>query len=133
MKKILIAATVALLAAITVATSVGQDHLLAAFASNDIILQIVRVVLIVLLAGLLLSSPPRSMHFRTILGVVSGLLTLSVLVMLERYAIRLLDAALFVEVAIIFALESIESPEAAKRAGTKIPVVYRPQKEKITI
>lgn len=132
MKKLLIAGTIASLAALTLATSVGQDHLLAAFASNDIMLQVVRGALIVLLAGLLLSSPPRSLHFRTILGVVSAALTFSVVLMLERYTIGLIDAILFVEVAIIFALESIESP-AVKRAGTKIPVVYRPQNEKILI
>ena len=133
MKKLLIAGTIASLAALTIATSVGNDQLLEAFASDDIIMQFVRGGLIVLLAGLLISSPPRSIHFRTILGAVSAALSFGVVLMLERYAIGFLDATFFIEVAIIFALESLETTEVVKPAKAKGPVVYSATSEKILI
>ena len=133
MKKLLIAGTIASLAALTIATSVGHDDLLAAFASSDIIMQGVRVALISLLASLLITSPPRSIHFRTILGVVSAALSFSVVFMLERYTIGFIDAMFFVEVAIIFALESIETTEVVKPVKAKGPVVYSAINEKILI
>ena len=133
MKKLLIAGTIASLATLTIATSVGHDSLLAAFASNDIIMQGVRIALIGLLAALLITSPPRSLHFRTILGAVSAALSFGVVLMLERYAIGFLDAVFFIEVAIIFALESIETTEVVKPAKAKGPVVYSATGEKILI
>ena len=133
MKKLLIAGTIASLATLTIATSVGHDNLLAAFASNDIIMQGVRIALIGLLAALLITSPPRSLRFRTILGAVSAALSFGVVLMLERYAIGFLDAIFFIEVAIIFALESLETTVVVKPAKAKGPVVYSAISEKILI
>ena len=133
MKRVIIAGTIVLLIAIIVTTALGQDGLLQAFISGDPVSQGVRVVLIGLLGALLLSSPPRSIEFRSALGVASAFLTFGVAIMLSQYYMAALDALLFVEVAIIFALEAIESPVLAKGTGKKIPVVYRPQNEKIRI
>lgn len=133
MKKLLIAGTIVSLAALTLATTIGHDYLLEGFASNDIILQAVRIALIGLLAALLLSSPPRSIQFRTILGVVSAALGFGVAFMLERYTLGFLDFAMFVEVAIIFALESVESTAVENTVSTKDSAAYRTQNEKVLI
>lgn len=114
MKKILIAGTVGLLAATTIYAAVGHDMLLPALISIDPVSQLVRVALIGLLVGLLLTSPPRSIHFRTALGISSALLSFGVAVLLSQYAMAPFDALIFTEVAIIFALESIEAPVLAQ-------------------
>lgn len=133
MKRVIIAGTIALLIAIIATTALGQDGLLQAFISNDPVSQGVRVVLIGLLASLLLTSPPRSLEFRSALSAASAALTFGVAIMLSQFYIAALDALLFVQVAIIFALEAIESPAPAKAAAKKIRVVYRPQNEKIRV
>jgi len=132
MKRLLIAGTIAFLAAIMVSTAVGQDSLLQAFTSSDAASQVIRLALIGLLASLLFVKPPRSIQFRTALSIASAALTFGVTIMLSQYQVAPLDALLFIEAAIIFALEAMESPVSLK-VGKKIPVVYRPQNEKIVI
>lgn len=131
MKRIIIAGTIAFLAAIVLTSAFGQDGFLQAFIATDIVSQVVRVVLIGLLVALLVLSRPRSLEFRSALYMASAALTFGVVIMLSQFYIAALDAVLFVEVAIIFALEAIESPASIKGAAKKIPVVYLPQKEKI--
>lgn len=133
MKRLIIAGTIALLLTIIIGSTIGQDSLIQALVSNDPLSHIVRFIIVGLLAGLLFTAPPRSIDFRTALMIASGMLTIGVAVMLSQFYIAPLDAILFVEVAIIFALEAIESPMIAKRPGKKIPVDYRPQRQKISI
>lgn len=133
MKRIIIAATIALLMAITLFTAFIQDNLLQAFTAADPLSQGVRVLIIGLLATLLLTSPPRSNEFRLLLSIASAALMVGVAILLPQNQMPLLDAVLFVEVAIILMLESVESPVLAKTTGKKIPVIYRPQNEKIRI
>lgn len=122
MKRFIIAGTIALLAAVTVGTAISQDSLLEVFAANDMLSQLIRVGLIGLLVTLLVTSPPRSMEFRTSLAVISACLTFGVALMLSNYQVAMLDAVLFVEVAIIFALEAIESPVLVPKIDKKLPV-----------
>lgn len=117
MKKVVIAGTIAFLIAITAATALGPDGLLQAFISIDPASQVVRVVLIGLLAALLLSPSPRSLQFRTALSAASAGLTFGVAIMLSQYYMAVLDALLYIEVAIIFALEAIESPAPIKASA----------------
>ncbi len=133
MRRIIIAGTIAFLIAIMTMTSMGQDGLLQAFVSNDLVFQGVRLGLIGLLITLLVTSPPRSLEFRSFLYMASAALTFSVVFMLSEYTMAVLDALLFVEVAIIFALEAIESPALAKGMAKKIPVKYDKQSMKIRI
>lgn len=122
MKRIIIAGTIAFLAAITVGTTFVHDPLLQAFIASDLLSQTVRLVLIGLLTVLFFTAPPRSIEFRTALGFASGLLSIGVAIMMSQYSIALLDALLFVEVAIIFALEALESPITAKTSNKKIAI-----------
>lgn len=132
MKRIIIAGTVALLIATVIGTGIIKDEILQAFASSDVFSQLIRVVLIGLLTVLLITNPPRSLHFRTGLGIASALLTLGVAVMLSQYGMALLDALVFVEVAIIFALEAFESP-VFTTDEKKVQGTYQTQKKKVAI
>ncbi|MES2630680.1 MAG: hypothetical protein V4611_01865 [Patescibacteria group bacterium] len=116
MKRIIIAGTIALLVAVIVTATIGQDGLLQVFISNDAVSQAVRVVLIGLLATLLLSSQPRSIEFRSALSVASAILSVGVAITLSQNYMAALDALIYIEIAIIFALESIESPVLARNA-----------------
>lgn len=67
-----------------------------------------RIALIVVLLSLLVTSPPRSSHFRLFLAAFSTALGLSTIMLSYGYAIGLLDAIIFLEVAIIFMIEALE-------------------------
>ena len=114
MKQLLITGTVLLLLGMMTGTIVAQDNLLQAFASCELLLQGVRALLIGLLLGLFFTSPPRSVYFRAILGTASLLLFIGVPVLVMDNYIRLLDALVFIETAIIFAVNAIESPQLSK-------------------
>ena len=133
MKRIIIAGTIALLAAITVGIPLTHDVLLEAVASNSLASQIIRTVVIGLLLGLLFTKPPRSMYFRTALGFASGLLGIGVAVLLSQYVMPALDAVLFIEVAIIFALEALESAAPLKASRKKLETISVSQNEKVGI
>lgn len=130
MKRFIIAGTIALLAAITVGTTLWHDTLLQAFASSDLLLQGVRVALIGLLVGLLLTSPPRSIEFRIVLAAMSIVLGLGALSTLLQYSLPLLDSLVFIEIAIIFAIEAIEAPEAVRTAVKKAVPAKTPKTAK---
>lgn len=108
MKRLIIIATIAFLVGIGISTATIQDPVLQAFASGDIASQVVRVLLIGLLTSFLFIEPPRSIHFRAFLGVASVALAVGVCTMMFKYIMAPLDAVMYVEVAIIFAIEALE-------------------------
>ena len=132
MKRLIIAGTIALLIAITVGSAISQDSILHAFISSDPVSQGVRIVLIGLLTGLLFTQSPRNLDFRTALLVASACLTFGVTVLLSQFYMAAGDALVFIEVAIVLALEAIEAPVTFK-PGKKIAITYMPQNEKISI
>lgn len=125
MKRTIIAGTVALLALVSLGSLFQMEHTLLALTSTSWEYQLIRIALMGLLVALLFTAPPRSLHFRTVLGAVSAGLTIGAAMMLSNYTMGIVDALIFIEVAIIFALESIESPVIAKGPTKKIPVTYR--------
>lgn len=125
MKRILIAGTIALLTTVFLGSMFQVEHTLLALTSASVEYQVVRVALIGLLAALLIWSPPRSQDFRMILGSVSAVLTFGTAMMLSNYQIGLFDALIFIEVAIIFAIESVEASVLIKRPTKKVPVNFQ--------
>jgi len=119
MKRIIIVGTMALLAFVTAWTAFGHDILFPAFAGSDMISQFIRLALIGLLGCLLIIPPPRSMELRTVLALVSAGLTFGVTIMLSQYYMAMLDAVLYVEVAIILAIEAIEAPLTLRSTNEK--------------
>lgn len=123
MKRVIIACTIAFLIVIILNTMFTQDSLLQLFASSDPVLQIVRVGIIGLLLTLLLIAQPRSIYLRVMLGGASVFLAIGSVSLLLHYLIGMLDVVVFIQVAIIFAIEALESPEAAKNFKKKTLVI----------
>lgn len=79
-----------------------------------------RAALIIVLLTLLVTNPPRSSHFRIFLMAFSAALGISTILLSHWYAIGLLDAIVFLEVAIILMIESLEaSAEDVKKVSFK--------------
>lgn len=123
MKRVIIAGTIAFLIVIILNKMFTQDSLLQLFASSDPVLQIVRVGIIGLLLTLLLIAQPRSIYLRVMLGGASVFLAIGSVSLLLHYLIGMLDVVVFIQVAIIFAIEALESPEAAKNFKKKTLVI----------
>ncbi|MFZ1250211.1 MAG: hypothetical protein WAR37_02070 [Candidatus Microsaccharimonas sp.] len=132
LKRVIIAGTIALLTLVVLGT-IWQDSILQAFALSDSVSQAIRMALVVMLLGLLVSTRPRSVEFRTALGLASAGLTLGVAFMLSQYYIAPVDAFLYIEVAILFALEAIESREFTKLSSEKSFSTSPVKNEKIII
>ncbi len=87
-----------------------------------------RAVVAVLLVGLLITNPPRSIVLRSIIGVTSLLLVSISTYLVMNFQMYVLDAVVFLQVAIIFGIEALESrriviPVREKRTEVhKIPV-----------
>lgn len=114
MKKSIILGTVVLLVAVTVAIQAGVSHPLLLITEQSIGYQIIRMTLVGLLLALVLTSPPRSLYFRVILGVFAVALFVGPLAMMLTYQISIVDSLLFNLIAIIFAIEAIEAPTLAE-------------------
>lgn len=132
MKRTLIAGTIALLAVVLLGSMFFTNEFTAALMVSSFGLQLVRVGLIIILAALLIWSPPRSLEFRIILGGVAAGLFLAGGVMLFDYRLGFIDSIIFIEVAIIFALEALETPELVKQltASVKKPIMPSAAKKK---
>ena len=83
---------------------------------------ILRAGIIALLISILVTKPPRSLALRGMIGSWSFLLFVQAVEALLSYELRLLDGIVFIKVAIILAIEALET--------TQIPVSkkYSPPK-----
>ncbi len=119
MRHLLVIGTITLLGCMIAGQQLTSDSLLSVFWSSAIEYQVTRVVLVSLLLGLLFTTPPRSMRFRMALGLVAGALFCGSAAMLLGYQMRILDAVMFIQIAIIFAIEALESPAHLRLSGKK--------------
>jgi peptidoglycan/LPS O-acetylase OafA/YrhL len=115
----LVIGTISLLGFMITGQQLTGDSFLSELWSSAIEYQAIRVGLIALLFGLLLSAPPRSMRFRMVLSVVSVALLCGSAVILLGYQMKMLDAVVFIELAIIFAIEALESPAHLRLSDQK--------------
>ena len=100
---------------------------LMSLADTSLTYQVLRGAIVILLVSILVTKPPRSLKVRAMIGGWSFLLAMQAVEALFSYQLRLLDGLLFLEVAIILAIEALETrqipvtkkPSPAKR----IPVV----------
>lgn len=111
MKKLLIVGTIILTTALLVSGVYFPNYPLMWLASTSTGYEVVRAGLIAVLTVLLVSNPPRAVHFRIFLAVCAGVLGISTLGLLLSYNMNLIDAVVFMEIAIIFAIEALEAPE----------------------
>ena len=125
MKYLLIIGTIALLAFVMLMPQLAGDNLLAVLWSSTVEYQTVRIILIVLLFGVLFTTPPRSVRFRMTLGVVAVALLFGSAAMLLGYHMKVLDAVIFLEIAIICGIEALESPAPLRLSAKKERVAIR--------
>lgn len=112
MKKLLIVGTILLTGALLVSGVFYPDYPLMWLASTSADYSVVRGVLIAILAVLLFSNPPRAVYFRIFLAACAGVLGIATIGLLLTYNMNLIDAIVFMEIAIIFAIEALESPDS---------------------
>lgn len=80
------------------------------FASTEPMYQYIRLALVLILVSLLITDPPRSLWFRSLLAVCALTIVALTLYGVQIYEINLVDAVVFIEVALIFAIETLELP-----------------------
>lgn len=119
MKKLLIVGTILLTGTLLVSGTYFPDFPLLWMAGNSIVIELVRATMIVILSVLLFSNPPRSLYLRYSIGAISLLLCATTAALMLHYKISPVDAVLFLEIAVIFGIEALESPSAFAVSSTK--------------
>lgn len=112
MKRLLIAGTIILTTALLLGGIYYPDDPFMWLASTSTNFEVIRAGLIALLAVLFFADPPRAIFFRVILAACASVLVIGTLWMLSTYTMYLIDAIMFVEIAIIFGVEALESSES---------------------
>lgn len=126
--KFLIATTFMFVTALLVGGLYYQDSFAMNLADTSLNFAVLRAILGVLLIGLLVTNPPRSLPLRSIVGFTSILLVVMSVYLVMNFQMFLLDAVMFLQVAIIFGIEALETrrtviPVREKRSAVqKIPV-----------
>ena len=85
-----------------------SSSFLMSFVDASLSYMVLRGGVAALLVVLLLSKPPRSYLVRMVVGMASVIVAALSIGMLYSYEVRVFDAVVFLEVAIIFALEALE-------------------------
>lgn len=137
--KLLIGLTLGLVVVLIIGGLWFPASLMMAFAGSTVVYTALRIVMVVLLVALLFTKPPRSKLFRTMLATWSFALAVLATQLLMTYQLHLLDAIVFLEVAIIFGVEALEmnvssvAAASKKRVAKKIPVRKIPARRRITV
>lgn len=119
--KIIIAGTLLLVSSVLYVSVVQPDNLLFSFASLSPDYTEIRLAIGVLLFGLLISSPPRSILFRNIIGAASLVLVVMTGYYFFSYGISVIDAVVFMQVAIVFGIEALEPRGATTTEMQQLP------------
>ncbi|HEX7484041.1 MAG TPA: hypothetical protein VF281_02715 [Candidatus Saccharimonadales bacterium] len=115
MKQVLIITTTLLIGAMLFDGLYYPNSPLMWLASTDTVYAYVRLGLMICLLGLLVFRPPRLFYNRVFLGVLAGGLAAITCVLVGEYTIEFLDAIIFIEVAIIFMIEALETDQLTLR------------------
>lgn len=108
MKNIIVVGTGILVSLLWIGSFATHDDVFQWAAATSIGFQVARIVIVGFLIALLIQKPPRKIWFRAMLGVAAIVLAVAAPVLLLSYAMHVLDAAVCIEVAIIFAIEALE-------------------------
>lgn len=107
-KKLIIAATMLLIATFLFGTIYWPENSLMLFAGDGLSFTIIRALSLVTLGILLVTNPPRKLWVRHVLGG-AALLTLTLAIdMTLSYMLPIADAALMVQASIILGIEALE-------------------------
>jgi hypothetical protein len=108
-KRLLITITILLVGAMLFSGLYQPDAPIMWLAATTENYAYMRAALIIVLLTLLVTNLPRSGYFRVFLAAFSVALGISTILLSYWYAIGLMDAIIFIEVAIIFMIESLEA------------------------
>lgn len=109
MKNALIITTIAFIASMFAGSLLIDDSLFQWAVATTTEYQLARVIIVGFLVMLLVSKPPRHMAFRIVLGMVAVSTVIGVAALVAANGMPVLDAVIASEVAIIFALEALET------------------------
>lgn len=111
----IILAVFAAFLAVTVTSMSGTESLAAQFISNGMAINILRIALMVVLAGLFFIRPPRPMAFRVLIGVIGVVMVGASWYGVASYSLSVIDALLLFQTALIFGTEALENGLSAQR------------------
>jgi len=114
-KHVLAAGSIVIAAWLLWSSITQPDGFVMSFAAGGVYHGVLRTIIIAALIAVLFSRPPRSMQFRVALGVASSLIIGGACLSMIDYQIGVLDAILYLQVAIILAIEAIENQKAPVR------------------
>jgi len=120
--KLLIGSTLLLVIALLLGAVYYPDTLIMSLTDTSLSYTIIRIIVALLLLSLLITKPPRSYALRAVIGGWSMILAYVSFTSLFSYQLRLFDALVFLEIAIIFAIEALET-------RVTIPVDKRPSEQ----
>ncbi|HAC56441.1 TPA: hypothetical protein DCF80_02980 [Candidatus Saccharibacteria bacterium] len=120
--KLLISWTLLLVIALLLGSVYFPDTLLMSLTDTSPSYTIIRIVVALLLLSLLITKPPRSKLLRAVIGGWSVILAVVSVQSLFNYQLRFFDALVFLEIAIIFAIEALET-------RVTIPVDKKPSQQ----
>lgn len=126
MKKTLIVGTILLTASLLIGGVYHPNFPLMWLAGTSIEIQAIRAGLIVILGVLLFSNPPRMLYFRFAIAAVAAVLSIATVELLVTYQINLIDAVVFMEIAVIFGIEALEAPK-------KYPIALRAMQTSVDV
>ena len=86
----------------------GVDPFFNAFLAGGVLTNALRVGILVLLVTLLFTNPPRSYRLRMLSGVTSLIMLSMSMMQLMAFNTYIVDAVIYLELAIIFAIEALE-------------------------
>lgn len=107
--RLLIGSTLLLVVGLLVGSIMYPTTTAMSLADTSPLFTAIRSSIVVLLVWLLLTKPPRSYALRIGVGAWALALATLTVVLLFSYQIRVFDAIIFLEVAVIFAVEALES------------------------
>lgn len=107
--RVLISLTLMLVLALYVGSVFYPNTFVMSLAETTTAYALIRGGIIVLLIGLLMTYAPRTIVFRLALGAWALALAVTALQLVLTYQMNLLDAVVFTELAIIFAIEALET------------------------
>jgi hypothetical protein len=84
------------------------DSFVMTFASNSLVINIARIILMALMLGLMFSEPPRSSKFRALLAVASATFVYWALNYAMRGSVAIADSILFIHAALSFGIAALE-------------------------
>lgn len=121
-KKLIIAATMVLIATFLFGSIYKPETPLMLFAGNGTVFTVIRSIMLVALGALLLTNPPRKPWMRHVLGATAVIILTVATTMVLHYMLPIADTMLMVQASVILGIEALEvesQPVALKKRTAK--------------